>query len=111
MYLDTSLGGWMGWKENVKDLVATIPDLGVSSHLRGFATNVAGYQAVGKMRPSYDWWLNIAHPDDECCYRPCGLTTQWNPSRNEHYSLHLRKALSKGIPGVEPQIIFTVARP
>ena len=93
MYLDAGHGGWLGWKNNMKDYVETIRSLGLAQHLRGFATNTAGYQALGKMCPEYDYCLNNAHPDHPCCYDPCGLTAQWNPSHNElNYALHLRKA-------------------
>uniref|UniRef100_A0A7S2JH34 Glucanase n=1 Tax=Zooxanthella nutricula TaxID=1333877 RepID=A0A7S2JH34_9DINO len=111
MYLDAGHGGWLGWKNNMLDFVKTIQDLGVAAHLRGFATNVAGYQALGKMCPEYDWCLNNAHPYDECCYDPCGLTAEWDPSQNEHnYAMHLRKAMSEGIAGFEPHIIIDTGR-
>jgi len=111
IYLDAGHGGWLGWKDNMKDFVTTIKGLGVASHLRGFATNVAGYQALGKMCPEYDWCLNNAHPSDECCYDPCGLTAEWDPSQNEHnYAMHLRKAMSEGIDGFEPHIIIDTGR-
>ena len=42
IYLDAGHGGWLGWKDNMKDFVATIRSLGVSDHIRGFASNVAG---------------------------------------------------------------------
>mmetsp|Transcript_135171 Transcript_135171/g.431554 ORF Transcript_135171/g.431554 Transcript_135171/m.431554 type:complete len:393 (-) Transcript_135171:417-1595(-) len=111
MYLDAGHGGWLGWKDNMKDYVATIRDLSVSSHLRGFATNVAGYQALGQMCPTYDFCLNNANPGHPCCADPCGLTSQWNPSHNEHnYALHLRKAMSEGISGFVPHIIIDTGR-
>ena len=42
IYLDAGHGGWLGWKDNMKDFVQTIKGLGVSDHIRGFASNVAG---------------------------------------------------------------------
>merc|ERR1719401_2294530 len=111
MYPDAGHGGWLGWKDNMKDFVTTVQGLGVASHLRGFATNVAGYQALGKMCPEYDWCLNNRHPYDECCYDPCGLTAEWDPSQNEHnYAMHLRKAMTEGIQGFEPHIIIDTGR-
>mmetsp|Transcript_68157 Transcript_68157/g.192569 ORF Transcript_68157/g.192569 Transcript_68157/m.192569 type:complete len:539 (-) Transcript_68157:230-1846(-) len=111
IYLDAGHGGWLGWKSNMKDYVATIRSLNVSSHLRGFATNVAGYQALGVMCPTYDFCLNNAHPEHACCVDPCGLIEQWNPSQNEHnYALHLREAMSEGIPSFMPHVIIDTGR-
>jgi len=111
IYLDAGHGGWLGWKSNMKDFALTIKSLGVAQHLRGFATNVAGYQHIGKVCPEYDWCLNNAHPEDECCSDPCGLSSQWNPSNNElNYAIHLRKAMSEAIPGFEPHMIIDSGR-
>merc|ERR1719291_738449 len=111
IYLDAGHGGWLGWKNNMQDFVDTIKSLGVSQHLRGFATNVAGYQSLGTMCPTYDFCLNNANPGHACCYDPCGLTSEWNPSHNEHnYALHLRKAMSEGIQGFEPHVIIDTGR-
>ena len=111
IYLDAGHGGWLGWRDNMKDFVQTIRGLRVSDHIRGFASNVAGYQYVGEVCPEYDWCLNNAHPDDSCCNDPCGLTSEWNPSHNElQYALHLRKAMSEGISGFEPHMIIDTGR-
>jgi len=111
VYLDAGHGGWLGWKDNMNDFVATIKDLGVADHLRGFATNVAGYQGLGIKCPTYDYCLNNAHPSDPCCEDPCGLLSQWDPSQNEHnYAMHLRKAMSEGIPGFIPHMIIDTGR-
>jgi len=111
IYLDAGHGGWLGWRNNMQDFSRTIGSLGVASHLRGFATNVAGYQSLGQICPTYDWCLNNAHPNDPCCYDPCRLTSQWNPSHSElNYALHLRKAMSEQISGFEPHIIIDTGR-
>jgi len=111
IYLDAGHGGWLGWRDNMKDFVQTIRGLRVSDHIRGFASNVAGYQYVGEVCPEYDWCLNNAHPDDSCCNDPCGLTSEWNPSHNElQYALHLRKAMSEGIRDFEPHMIIDTGR-
>lgn len=55
--------------------------------------------------------LNNANPNDPCCYDPCGLTGDWNPSHNElNYALHLRKAFSEGISAFEPHVIIDTGR-
>ena len=54
MYLDGAHGGWLGWDNNMKQFAELMADLKSDStgihtwtHLRGFSTNVAGYQQVG----------------------------------------------------------------
>jgi len=112
IYLDAGHGGWLGWKNNMQDFVQTVRGLNVAQFLRGFATNVAGYQALGEMCGEYDWCLPMnGHSDDPCCYDPCGLSAEWNPSQNElNYALHLRKAMSEGIPSFEPHMIIDTGR-
>jgi len=110
MYLDAGHGGWLGWPNNMEDFVSTVKGLGISSKLRGFATNVAGYQSIGEMCPEFDWCLNNRHPNDLCCADPCRLTSQWNPSQNElNYALHLKKAMGE-IDGFDPHMIIDSGR-
>eukprot|EP00441_Pelagodinium_beii_P046663 CAMPEP_0197621336 /NCGR_PEP_ID=MMETSP1338-20131121/1938_1 /TAXON_ID=43686 ORGANISM="Pelagodinium beii, Strain RCC1491" /NCGR_SAMPLE_ID=MMETSP1338 /ASSEMBLY_ACC=CAM_ASM_000754 /LENGTH=532 /DNA_ID=CAMNT_0043190779 /DNA_START=23 /DNA_END=1621 /DNA_ORIENTATION=+ len=113
IYLDAGHGGWLGWKNNMQDYVQTIDSLGITHLIRGFATNVAGYQHLGEICPTYDWCLQgkPGHGVDSCCMDECGLTGDWNPSHNElMYALHLRQAFSTGIPGFEPHIIVDTGR-
>jgi len=114
IYLDAGHGGWLGWKDNMVDYVQTIKGLDVSDLIRGFATNVAGYQYLGEICPSYDYCLE-SNPDRDpthpCCSDPCGLTGEWNPSHHElNYALHLRHAFSEGIPGFVPHVIIDTGR-
>ncbi|CAE8626734.1 unnamed protein product [Polarella glacialis] len=111
IYLDAGHGGWLGWPNNMADYVQTIKSLDVADHLRGFASNVAGYQPLGSICPTYDYCLNGAHPEHACCADPCGLLSKWDPAQNElNYALHLRKAMSEGIPGFEPHMIIDTGR-
>ena len=111
IYLDAGHGGWLGWKNNMQDYVTTIRSLDVADHIRGFASNVAGYQYLGKACSTYDYCLGGQHNDDECCADPCGLISKWNPSQNQlNYALHLREAMSKGIPGFIPHMIIDTGR-
>ena len=111
IYLDAGHGGWLGWKDNMKDFVKTIKGLKVSSHIRGFASNVAGYQHVGEICDTYDFCLGGNNNDHPCCADPCDLIGQWNPSNNElNYALHLRKAMSEGIQGFMPHMIIDTGR-
>ena len=111
IYLDAGHGGWLGWKNNMKDFVRMIRSLDVTDHIRGFASNVAGYQHLGQACGTYDYCLGGQHNDDECCADPCGLIGKWNPSQNElNYALHLREAMSKGIRGFVPHMIIDTGR-
>lgn len=84
MYIDAGHGGWLGWDNNAAGFQQIINSLNVIPQVRGFATNVANYQALGKMCPAAKWCLPINnHQNDECCADPCKLTTQWNSATNE----------------------------
>jgi len=112
IYLDSGHGGWLGWENNMKSFVTTIQSLDVVQHLRGFASNVAGYQPLGSLCPSWDWCLphknNLADP---CCADPCGLTGKYDPSQNElNYALHLRTAMNESIPGFIPHMLIDTGR-
>jgi len=85
LYLDSAHGGWLGWKDsNMIPFVKLIQGMGIASKIRGFATNVANYQPLGKMCPQVDWCLPHNNKlSDECCQDPCKLTTQYNGCVNE----------------------------
>lgn len=85
LYLDAGHGGWLGWKDtNMVQFVNLIRSMGIVPYLRGFSTNVANYQDLGKMCPQVDWCLpHNNHLSDECCKDPCKLTTQYNGCVNE----------------------------
>ncbi|CAK9051763.1 4-beta-cellobiohydrolase 3) (Exocellobiohydrolase 3), partial [Durusdinium trenchii] len=111
IYIDAGHGGWLGWKDNMKDFVNQIQRMDVAKDIRGFASNVAGYQYLGEACDTYDYCLGGQHNGDSCCYDPCGLVSEWNPSHNElMYALHLREAMSNGIGGFEPHMIIDTGR-
>jgi len=113
LYLDAGHGGWLGWENNMKDFAEIISSLGVARHLRGFASNVAGYNPLGQaICPTWDWCFpHNNNLGDPCCADPCKLTDDYNPSVNElNYALHLRKAMSEAIPGFEPHMIIDTGR-
>ena len=111
IYVDAGHGGWLGWKNNMQKFVQIIRRLDVSGHIRGFASNVAGYQNLGIACSTYDHCLGGQNNGDACCYDPCGLIGQWNPSQNElNYALHLREAMSTGIQGFMPHMIIDTGR-
>lgn len=85
LYLDSSHGSWIGWKDsNMIPFVKLVQSMGIAPYLRGFSSNVANYQPLGKMCPQIDWCLpHNNHLSDECCNDPCKLTTQYNGCTNE----------------------------
>lgn len=91
MYLDAAHGGWVGWEDNTMKFVSLLKEMDFDlQSLRGFSTNVANYQPLGKMCPwsgsatRNDYCLpDQQHQSDECCYDPCRLESQWNDSNNE----------------------------
>jgi cellulose 1,4-beta-cellobiosidase len=85
LYLDAAHGGWLGWKDtNMVQFVNLLKSMNIVQHLRGFSTNVANYQPIGKMCPQIDWCLpHNNRQSDECCNDPCKLSTQYNGCVNE----------------------------
>jgi cellulose 1,4-beta-cellobiosidase len=83
MYLDAAHGGWLGWDNNAQGFATLVNSMNIVSKLRGFATNVANYQALGRMCQSVGWCLPPGNPSDPCCADPCSLTNQYNGAQNE----------------------------
>jgi len=113
LYLDAGHGGWLGWENNMNDFAELIGSLGVAQHLRGFASNVAGYNPLGRqVCPSWDWCFpHKNNLGDPCCADPCRLTIDYNPSVSElNYALHLRKAMSAAMRDFEPHMIIDTGR-
>jgi cellulose 1,4-beta-cellobiosidase len=95
LYLDAGHGGWLGWDNNRLAFKSLLDTLGVVPKIRGFATNVAGYQPLGQGCRQVGWCLGGSHPADACCADACNLVQQWNPANNEvNYVL----ALSQSFP-------------
>jgi cellulose 1,4-beta-cellobiosidase len=68
MYIDAGHGGWLGWNDNVKpgaqELAKAWKDAGSPKQVRGFSTNVAGYnswdQSPGEFSKATDAQYNKA---------------------------------------------------
>jgi cellulose 1,4-beta-cellobiosidase len=49
MYIDAGHGGWLGWNDNLQpgaqELASAYKNAGSPSQVRGFATNVAGWNS------------------------------------------------------------------
>merc|ERR1719231_2220579 len=52
LYIDAAHGGWLGWDDNLHKFLDLFSAMDVDlAGVRGFAQNVANYQAVGTMCP------------------------------------------------------------
>jgi cellulose 1,4-beta-cellobiosidase len=71
MYVDAGHGGWLGWNDNLKPgaqgIASVYKNAGSPSQVRGFATNIAGWNAWDQTPGEFS-----SHPD-----------AQWNKCQNE----------------------------
>lgn len=119
IYIDAAHGGWLGWDDNLHKFMNLFSDMQVDmSGVRGFAQNVANYQAIGSMCPwEPDSGTRNGHclpsgggASDECCADPCKLIGQWNPCVNEmNFAQALRKA-SEAVLSWSPTMIIDTGR-
>jgi len=105
LYIDAAHGGWLGWDDNLYDFLSLFSEMGVDmSGVRGFAQNVANYQAVGtmceweggqgtKMERNNHCLPSGTGSGDACCTDPCNLASQWNSAVNE---MNFAQSLVKG---------------
>jgi len=117
LYLDGGHGGWLGWANSNDDqtgkFASLIAQMDIASKLRGFATNVANYQAVGKILcPAPGTCRGTFGTDDPCCQDdPCGLQNEWNWGHNElNYIDVLDSKMRSAIPGFEPRFVIDTGR-
>jgi len=118
VYVDAGHGGWLGWEDNIKVFMNLLKELDLPwSHIRGFSTDVSGYQPLGIMCPwdpdsTYrnGYCLNGKHQDDPCCYDPCSLEKQYDPANNElNYAQELRYA-AKGVLETNAYVLTDTGR-
>jgi len=88
IYVDAAHSGWLGWPNNMQSYSQEVAKLGFASKIRGFATNVANYQTIGKPCPQLQlngqyYCLSNPRPTDECCNDPCKELNNYNPCTNE----------------------------
>ena len=105
LYLDIAHAGWLGWENNMRQMMDLISDFPLGK-LRGFATNTANYQQLGspcvytstvynqmtgepEQEPGIKLYNDLVmfcqnFPEKECCADSCGLLGQWNSGNNEH---------------------------
>jgi cellulose 1,4-beta-cellobiosidase len=72
IYIDAAHGGWLGWPANLQSIASIFNEVlvmaGGANKVRGFVTNVSGYQALGSTTSTED---------------PCNLASQYNFAINE----------------------------
>lgn len=124
-YLDGGHGGWLGWENNAGGFAELIAEAGVASQIRGFATNVAGYQPLGtvacpaEVSQGSDAILKYCSltvsqrggKGTACCADSCGLADEWNSAVSEiNYVAVLHRVMSKAIPGFDPKFVVDTGR-
>ena len=102
LYLDAGHGGWLGWPDKADQFLNVVNRVGdATTHLRGFATNVANYQPLGSPCPASalnENWPQLGpqycdrNGSPTCCDDPCGLLTQFSNGNNEHNFVQLLAA-------------------
>jgi cellulose 1,4-beta-cellobiosidase len=89
IYLDIGHGNWMGWENNLRNLVNWIKDLDLSK-IRGFSINVSNYQNMGipceyrNVSAYNDFLAYCRHQQDPCCRDPCNRIARHNACNNEN---------------------------
>lgn len=122
VYIDAAHGGWLGWHKNIMSFMGTLKELDVPfGKIRGFSTNVAGYEGLGEMCPwepddpvgsphRNGFCLNGKNANHPCCEDPCGLLGDWDPAQNEmNYAQMLHHAAKKEL-GIEAHIVIDTGR-
>lgn len=97
LYLDAAHGGWLGWENTLQDFALLLSDL-PTEKVRGFVTNTANYQILGKACHFGEWdrYYDVMqfcekNRNDPCCDDPCGFHRQFNAANNElNYAQLLR---------------------
>ena len=117
LYLAAGDGGTLGWGERVRTFVTQVSRLGELAHrLRGYATNVGGYQPLGEACPaehagSLPTYCRL-HADEPCCASdPCGLLERFNSGVGElNYVQLLSRHLRVAMPGLKPHFLVDTGR-
>ena len=117
LYLAAGDGGTLGWGERVRAFVTQVARLGeLARRLRGYATNVGGYQPLGEACPaehagSLPTYCRL-HPREPCCASdPCGLLARFNSGVGElNYVQLLSRHLRVAMPDFEPRFVVDTGR-
>jgi len=118
LYLDAAHGGWLGWENNMMEFLEHLRSMALPwNRMRGFATNVAGYQSLGVQCPwepdqgyRNGFCLMGRHATHPCCADACNLVSHWNPANNElNYAQGITKAAA-GMLGWNATAIIDTGR-
>lgn len=112
LYVDAGHGGWLGWDDGATKFAKEIAALRISNKIRGFATNVAGYQSLGTRCPMLGFCNGGANAMHPCCRDdPCSLTMQYNPSFTElNYVRQISQKMAAKVPGFRPKFVIDTSR-
>ena len=117
LYLDAGDGGQLGWGNRARSFVTLVSRLGrLAFRLRGFATNVGGYQPLGLPCPLGHGGVTLPtycrqHPHDPCCDDPCALIERYNSGAGElNYVQLLDRHLRVAMPGLQPRFVVDTGR-
>ena len=117
LYLDAGDGSQLGWGERVRSYVTQVARLGsLARRLRGFATNVGGYQPLGLACPAEHAGslpsFCRAHPHEPCCATdPCSLLARYNSGVGElNYVQLLAKHMHIAMPDLKPRFLVDTGR-
>ena len=136
LYLDAAHGGWLGWPHEAARFASVVASLGITTHLRGFATNIGRYRPLGTPCPQEallaetplaDFCAPITRnhgnraivnatapsspPPPPCCRDSCGQVARGARGQNEHnYVQLLGAALRAALPALRPYFVIDTAR-
>jgi len=127
VYLDAGHGGWLGWanpdyqggppnNDKVATFMSLIASMNIHTKMRGFATNVANYQPIGKERCEKTGKMGTCIPQqkngDKCCaFDPCKLGAEWNWGHTEiNYVDVVTDRAKKAMPGWDVHYIVDTGR-
>mmetsp|Transcript_5745 Transcript_5745/g.9747 ORF Transcript_5745/g.9747 Transcript_5745/m.9747 type:complete len:557 (+) Transcript_5745:76-1746(+) len=117
IYIDAGHGGWLGLEDTTVQFMNLLKELELPLHgVRGFSTDVSGYQPLGIMCPwepdsTYrnGFCLGGKNKDDPCCRDPCSSLDK-HPGNNElNYAQQVHMA-AKGILEMTAHIIIDTGR-
>lgn len=117
LYLDAGDGSQLGWGERARDYVIQVAQLGsLVYRLRGFATNVGGYQPLGAACPaehatSLPTYCRLNAHAPCCASDPCGLRARFNAGVGElNYVQLLARHVDIALPGLKPHFLVDTGR-
>lgn len=104
LYLDAGHGGWLGWENNIIKFIEIVKKL-PTEKIRGFTTNTANYQILGKgcnfknATKYYDIinYCQTINKNNSCCFDPCNFINQYNAANNEINYIQIINYYSKDI--------------